>query len=497
MTPKPISTTMRAQVQRSTVHHQRPITRAVGAREGRSCGGSRGKRRERASRKRVAALPRSSRTGRTRRRPATAARRAPRRRSARAARARGRDGGGQRRRSAVTAPGRRASRRTRPPPRRSGRRGGCAGISGAQARDAALLRLAAGDPVDRVDRTTAPRRGVGVGRLAVVDEADAADRRDPLLAVRQAREAREAARRPSSARRRRARWRPRGGGGVLRSCGARAGARARAGRASAARSPSASSSMPSRTQTPPAARPPAEIGDDAAGRRAPARRRRRGCGSSSTPITARSRGLLACEDALLGGDVARHVAVAVEMVGRDVEHTATSKRERLAAARAGRTTAPAHRRRRCPSGVEVERAAPILPPTATRPPASARMWPISAVVVDLPLVPVMPTKRGVAAAAAASSSTSPTIGTPAARAARPPDAACGKVCGMPGLEDQRSASRRPVAARGSTIGRRRAAASRVAALSSQASTSTPAAISARAVGEAASAPAPGRRRAYR
>ena len=38
-------------------------------------------------------------------------------------------------------------------------------------------------------------------------------------------------------------------------------------------------------------------------------------------------------------------------------------------------------------------ARPRLPPTATGTPARSNMWPSSAVVVDLPLVPVMPAKR--------------------------------------------------------------------------------------------------------
>ena len=61
-----------------------------------------------------------------------------------------------------------------------------------QAGDAALLRLAADDPVD-VAGEGGERRGgaVGVGRLAVVDEERAADAADLLQAMRQARERRE------------------------------------------------------------------------------------------------------------------------------------------------------------------------------------------------------------------------------------------------------------------------------------------------------------------
>ena len=46
-----------------------------------------------------------------------------------------------------------------------------------------------------------------------------------------------------------------------------------------------------------------------------------------------------------------------------------------------------------PGGSRSSTARPILPPTATSSPAAASTWPISAVVVDLPLVPVMATKR--------------------------------------------------------------------------------------------------------
>src|SRR5205814_10141550 len=51
--------------------------------------------------------------------------------------------------------------------------------------DAALLRLATEDPVDVAVARQGARRGIGVGRLAVVDVDDVADRGDALLAVRQ------------------------------------------------------------------------------------------------------------------------------------------------------------------------------------------------------------------------------------------------------------------------------------------------------------------------
>ncbi len=60
----------------------------------------------------------------------------------------------------------------------------------------------------------------------------------------------------------------------------------------------------------------------------------------------------------------------------------------------------------------------MFPPISEGTPAVWRMWWTSAVVVDLPLVPVMPTTLcgGSSARACANSSMSPMIGTPAARA---------------------------------------------------------------------------------
>ena len=103
-------------------------------------------------------------------------------------------------------------------------------------------------------------------------------------------------------------------------------------------------------------------------------------------------GPLAREDVLLGRDVARQVAVAIDVVGRDVEPDRDIGAEGLAAARAGRTTAPARRCRphRAARG-RARRGRYCRRPRSARP-AACRIWPISAVVVDLPLVPVMPTK---------------------------------------------------------------------------------------------------------
>ena len=137
------------------------------------------------------ASPRTSKfgTGRRRRRPATAARPAPRRRS--------------------------AARRARPPatacgsvPQRSNgdatvqrrreivaRFADQVGLGDAaeewrERRDAALLRLAADDPVDRAGKGGERLLGgVGVGRLGIVDEQHAPDAADLLHAVREAGEA--------------------------------------------------------------------------------------------------------------------------------------------------------------------------------------------------------------------------------------------------------------------------------------------------------------------
>lgn len=74
---------------------------------------------------------------------------------------------------------------------------------------------------------------------------------------------------------------------------------------------------------------------------------------------------------------------------------------------------------------------PRLPPTATGTPADFRMWPISAVVVDLPLVPVTAQMRA-SGQARRSSWMSPVTGTPAARAARTAGCGAGCVSGTPG-----------------------------------------------------------------
>ena len=59
--------------------------------------------------------------------------------------------------------------------------------------------------------------------------------------------------------------------------------------------------------------------------------------------------------------------------------------------------------------------APMLPPTVTLKPAASSIRPVSAVVVDLPFVPVIAMTRPCSQRDA--SSTSPITGTPRARAA--------------------------------------------------------------------------------
>src|SRR5436309_3541474 len=89
------------------------------------------------------------------------------------------------------------------------------------------------------------------------------------------------------------------------------------------------------------------------------------------------------------------------------------------------------------SGVEPATCAlrgdPMLPPTATLWPAASSIFPVNAVVVDFPLVPVIAITRPRSHHDASSSS--PTIGTPRSRAAL--TAVCSG--GTPGLSTIRSA----------------------------------------------------------
>ena len=103
-----------------------------------------------------------------------------------------------------------------------------------------------------------------------------------------------------------------------------------------------------------------------------------------------------------------------------------------------------------------------------------------AVVVDLPLVPVMATKRA-SGSARASSSTSQRIGLPAARAARAAGCGWGSRFGMPGLMIKALACDQSNAAGSTNLAPMPAACSRDDALSSQATHSIPAAARARTV----------------
>ena len=82
---------------------------------------------------------------------------------------------------------------------------------------------------------------------------------------------------------------------------------------------------------------------------------------------------------------------------------------------------------------------PILPPTATAVPTSFKQWPISAVVVDLPLVPVI-TTMGACGAARKAISTSLTILMCAAAARVAAGCGVGCRCGIPGLITRASKS---------------------------------------------------------
>src|SRR5262249_46102003 len=109
------------------------------------------------------------------------------------------------------------------------------------------------------------------------------------------------------------------------------------------------------------------------------------------------------------------------------------------------------------------------------------MWAISAVVVDLPLVPVIPMKRA-ASAARAISSMSLMMGQRLAEASAATGCGLGKLWGMPGESTSAAGFDQSDAAR-STTGRPAAlASSRALGLSSQAHTWAPLALSARAAG---------------
>jgi len=135
-------------------------------------------------------------------------------------------------------------------------------------------------------------------------------------------------------------------------------------------------------------------------------------------------------------------------------------------------------------GSRVITARPILPPTCVSRPAARNMCPASAVVVDLPFVPVIARNGDPGATAARSRakiSMSPMISTPAPRASSTVQWGFGCVSGTPGdstsdaKEDQSAVRRSAVAMPAS------AAFATLSGLSSQATTSAPPSSSARAV----------------
>ena len=98
------------------------------------------------------------------------------------------------------------------------------------------------------------------------------------------------------------------------------------------------------------------------------------------------------EDARLRLGVAAHVAVPVEMVGRQVQPDRdvgpeVARQVELVGRHLEHVDAALRRR------LQIERGAPDIAADGDRQPATASTWPISAVVVDLPLVPVTATKR--------------------------------------------------------------------------------------------------------
>ena len=119
---------------------------------------------------------------------------------------------------------------------------------------------------------------------------------------------------------------------------------------------------------------------------------------------------------------------------------------------------------------------PILPPIATSWPKPVKRCAVSAVVVDLPLVPVMATKRDSGATAARSrqkSSMSPMIGTPAALASATVQCGFGWVSGTPGASTKAAKLDQSASCRSTMTIPAEAAVSREACLSSQAATLAP------------------------
>ena len=141
--------------------------------------------------------------------------------------------------------------------------------------------------------------------------------------------------------------------------------------------------------------------------------------SSSTPIDRGAARLDLRRQPRLDGGVVLQRAVAVEMVFGHVEQDADGRRAAKARDRSGRRRLRAHRRGSAANGSSASTGTPILPPICASRPALVSRCAVSAVVVDLPLVPVMATSGQRAPDLARSrqnNSMSPMISTPALRA---------------------------------------------------------------------------------
>ncbi len=143
----------------------------------------------------------------------------------------------------------------------------------------------------------------------------------------------------------------------------------------------------------------------------------------------------ALDQPFLDGGVMLHGAVPIDVVGAEVEQHADRGREaRREVDLIGRDFEDMQ-----PAGLRRSRAStavPILPPICTSQPAEPKRCAVSAVVVDLPFVPVMAMSGASGAIAARSrqkSSMSPMISTPAAVASFADQCGSGWVSGTPGV----------------------------------------------------------------
>src|ERR1700678_3930734 len=138
-----------------------------------------------------------------------------------------------------------------------------------------------------------------------------------------------------------------------------------------------------------------------------------------------------------------------------------------------------------PGGANSSTDLPILPPTCASNPALARIWPINAVVVDLPLVPVMAITGALPGLPAsgrisrANNSTSPITGTLALPAWVTTSCGRGWVSGTPGLRIRVAIFSQAHSRQGVICAPAWWPASRAPALSSQAITSAPPSFKAR------------------